>query len=289
MAFDHDTVRQINLIGAGRVARVLGRLWSQACVFDVQDVLARDPTRTREAVDFVGAGRALKSLGEMRPAHAWLIATPDDAIPSVAAALRASGSLRTSDIVFHCSGALPARVLGEGFVASVHPLKSFADAGDAVKSFAGTWCVAEGAREALVALKPAFEAIGACVTEIEARHKTMYHAGAVMMCNYLTALMEAGLQCCDHAGLSRQDAMAMMAPLAHETLKNVFKNGPAYALTGPIARGDSAVVARQVAALNEYNPQLAAVYCELGMVAASLSGADAGAIEAIRDILRIAH
>ena len=44
MASDHDTVRQINLIGAGRVARVLGRLWSQAHVFGVQDVLARDPT-----------------------------------------------------------------------------------------------------------------------------------------------------------------------------------------------------------------------------------------------------
>lgn len=286
MLRNHETVRHINLVGAGRVARVLGRLWSQAQVFSVQDVLARDPSHASEAVRFIGAGRALTSLDEVRSAEAWLIATPDDAISSMAAALRASGLVRADDIVFHCSGALPSSVLGEGHVASVHPLKSFANADDAVRTFAGTWCVAEGTHDALAVLRPVFELIGARVTEIDPANKTLYHAGAVMMCNYLTALMEAGLQCCDQAGLPREQAMAMMAPLARETLDNVFRHGPASALTGPIARGDHALVARQLAALRECNPQLAAVYRELGMVAAGLSKANAGATQAIRDTLR---
>ena len=63
---------------------------------------------------------------------------------------------------------LPAAV----FVASVHPLKSFADPATAVANFAGTWCVMEGMPAALAVLQPAFEQIGAA-------HGTYRHGGAV--------------------------------------------------------------------------------------------------------------
>jgi predicted short-subunit dehydrogenase-like oxidoreductase (DUF2520 family) len=142
----------------------------------------------------------------------------------------------------------------------------------------------------LAVLKPAFEQIGARVTEIDAQFKTVYHAASVMVCNYITALMEAGLQCYEQAGLPRDTASAMMEPLVRETVDNVFKLGTVKALTGPIARGDHAVVARQLAALRAFSPQLAEIYRALGVTAVDLARAQGGADDQALDTLeRLLH
>ena len=288
-------MKTLNIIGAGRVGRTLAALWTQQRIFSVQDVLTRSAASANEALAFIGAGRAAIAIADMRPAAIWLLTPPDSAIAACAEALASNGLLRAGDGVFHCSGALPSTVLQRvsacgAHVASVHPLKSFADVRDAARSFSGTYCAAEGDAAALAVLKPAFEQIGARVTQIEAQHKTLYHAASVMVCNYLTALMEAGLQCYEKAGLPRATASAMMEPLVRETLDNVFKLGTVRALTGPISRGDQAVVASQLAALRAFDVRLADVYGALGAVAVELArvqgGADAPALAVLARLLR---
>ena len=275
-------MKTLNIIGAGRVGRTLTALWFQRKVFAIQNVLNRTPASTRDAVAFIGAGRAAAALQAMQPAGVWLLATADGEIAPTAASLAASGLLRAGDVVFQCSGALPASelrtVVPRGVaVASVHPLKSFAEPAQAVRTFGGTYCVAEGDAAALAVLKPAFQQIGARVSEIDAQFKTVYHAASVMVCNYLTALMEAGLQCYAKAGVPRATASAMMEPLVRETVDNVFKLGTIQALTGPIARGDHAVVARQLQALREFDPRIAEIYRALGVTALELARAQGGA------------
>ena len=110
-------------------------------------------------------------------------------------------------------------------MASVHPLKSFADPALAAQTFGGTYCAAEGDAAALAVLKPAFEAAGARVSEIDPAFKTIYHAASVIVCNYLAALMEAGLLSYEKSGLRRDDALRMMEPLVRETVDNVFRLG----------------------------------------------------------------
>jgi predicted short-subunit dehydrogenase-like oxidoreductase (DUF2520 family) len=288
-------MKTLNIIGAGRVGRTLAALWRQRHVMEIHDVFNRAPQSTRDAVAFIGAGRAAESLATMRPADLWMLATPDSELPSAAARLAASGRLRAGDLVFHCSGALASSELRASFmadvhVASVHPLKTFADPQDAARTFAGTYCVAEGDAAALSTLKPAFEQIGARVSEIDPQHKTIYHAASVIVSNYLTALLEAGLQCYEKAGLPRDTAAAMMAPLVRETVDNIFKLGTVKALTGPIARGDAAVVERQVRALQAFDPRIADVYRALGRLAVDLSRAQGGAptlsLQAIEALLQ---
>jgi predicted short-subunit dehydrogenase-like oxidoreductase (DUF2520 family) len=288
-------MKTLNIIGAGRVGRTLAALWRQRHVMEIHDVFNRTPQSTRDAVAFIGAGRAAESLATMRPADLWMLATSDSELPSAAARLAASGRLRAGDLVFHCSGALASSELRASFmadvhVASVHPLKTFADPQDAARTFAGTYCVAEGDAAALSTLKPAFEQIGARVSEIDPQHKTIYHAASVIVSNYLTALLEAGLQCYEKAGLPRDTAAAMMAPLVRETVDNIFKLGTVKALTGPIARGDAAVVERQVRALQAFDPRIADVYRALGRLAVDLSRAQGGAptlsLQAIEALLQ---
>ena len=56
-----------------------------------------------------------------------------------------------------------------------------------------------------------------------------------------------------------------------ETVEHVFGVGPARSLTGPISRGDDAVIARHLDALSALDPQVTAIYRALGTAAVELA------------------
>jgi predicted short-subunit dehydrogenase-like oxidoreductase (DUF2520 family) len=98
------------------------------------------------------------------------------------------------------------------------------------------------------------------VVAIDARAKTVYHAASVFASNYLTTVLDAALRAYQAAGIPEDVARELARPLATETLANVFRLGPETALSGPIARGDAATVARQQAAVEAWDPATGALY-----------------------------
>ncbi|OON59454.1 oxidoreductase [Massilia sp. KIM] len=254
----------LNLVGAGHVGRVLGRLFAQHGVFALQDVLTRSPASAHEAVAFMGAGTPVAELAAMRPARVWLLAVNDDQIGPVCAALAQAHDL-SGALLFHCSGAkasseLQAARAAGAHAASLHPVRSFADPEGVARDFAGTWCGVEGDAAALALLGPAFEAIGARLVAIDPAAKTVYHAAAVFASNYLVTVLDAALRAYVAAGVPEHVARELARPLATETLANVFRLGPAAALSGPVARGDFATVARQQQALTDWDPPTGGLY-----------------------------
>jgi predicted short-subunit dehydrogenase-like oxidoreductase (DUF2520 family) len=254
----------LNIVGAGHVGRTLGRLFHAHGVFAVQDVLTRSPGSAQGAVAFIGAGRALAQASELRPAAVWMLAVGDDQIAPTCAALAANGLLDGAT-VFHCSGAkssgeLEAASHAGARVASIHPVRSFADPVAVAAAFEGTWCGIEGDPDALALLSAAFEAIGARLVGIDAAAKTVYHAASVFASNYLVTVLDAALRAYAAAGVPLDVARELARPLASETLANVFRLGAPAALSGPIARGDMATVARQHAALQEWDAPTAGLY-----------------------------
>jgi len=268
-------VASLNLVGAGHVGKVLGRLLSASGACMVQDVLTRSPASARAAVDFIDAGRACADLAELRPADIWLLAVNDDQIAPMAAALAQAHEVKGA-VVFHCSGArassqLQALADQGALVASVHPIRSFADPDAVARDFAGTFCGIEGEAEALARLAPAFEAIGARLVTIDAAAKTVYHAAAVFASNYLTTVLDAALRAWQAAGVPEPIARELARPLASETMANVFRLGPAAALSGPVARGDHATVARQQQALLDWDEATGRLYEALVPLTADLA------------------
>lgn len=254
----------LNLVGAGHVGRVLGRLFAANGVFTVQDVLTRSPASAQDAVDFIGAGRACADMAALRPADVWLLAVGDDAIAPACAALARAHDL-SGATVFHCSGAkasteLASAAAAGALPASVHPIRSFADPDQVAGAFAGTFCGIEGDPGALALLAPAFTRIGARTVAIDPKAKTVYHAAAVFASNYLTTVLDASLRAYMAAGVPEDVARELARPLASETLANVFRLGPAAALSGPVARGDFATVARQQAALLDWDEPTGRLY-----------------------------
>jgi predicted short-subunit dehydrogenase-like oxidoreductase (DUF2520 family) len=265
----------LNIVGAGHVGRALGRLFAARGVFEVQDVLTRSEASARDAVAFIGAGRALHEIADLRRAQVWMLAVSDDQIAPACAALAQAGLLDGA-AVFHCSGAkgsgeLRAAQDAGAQAASVHPVRSFADPAAVAAAFDSTFCGIEGDAGALALLSPAFEAIGARLVPIDAAAKTVYHAASVFASNYLVTVLDAALRAYQAAGIAPEVALELAKPLATETLANVLRLGPAAALSGPIARGDTATVERQQAAVTQWDPATGALYAALAEATAGLA------------------
>ncbi|WP_035374589.1 Rossmann-like and DUF2520 domain-containing protein [Pseudoduganella violaceinigra] len=254
----------LSVVGGGHVGRVLGRLFSQTGAFVIQDVLARSMGSAGQAAAFIGAGRPGVAGAAARRADVYMLSVTDDQIAPACAALAAAVPLQCA-VVFHCSGALAsdrlqaARAAG-AHVASVHPIRSFADVEAVASGFAGTFCGVEGDQQALDVLLPAFAAIGARAVQIDASAKTVYHAAAVFASNYLVTVIDAALRSYQAAGIPETVARELARPLALESMENAFRLGAAPALTGPVARGDMATVLRQQDAVMAWDAATGQLY-----------------------------
>ena len=256
----------LNLVGAGKVARVLGRLWHESGQFRIADVLTRSRRTAADAAAFMGAGRPCSSLSELGPARFWMVGVNDDEVAAVARRLADLRCVSAGDVVFHLSGALMAEALiplraMKADIASLHPLKSIPDAETAYHSFAGTPVALEGDASACERLVGHCEAIGGATFRLDSVQKVHYHAANCILGNYLTALLDAGLEVYERAGIDPARAVAMVAPLMRESLDYGLRLGPAASLTGPIARGDSDSVTAHLKALPD---SLKGLYRELG-------------------------
>lgn len=236
----------------------------------------------RRSVRVVGPGRAGGALSLALAAAGWsvaepvrrgddaggaaggvdllVIATPDDAVAAVAAAVRPV----PSTVVAHLAGSLGLDVLApHPRRASVHPLVPIPDAATGARRLAGAWCAVAGdpvAREVVAA-------VGGRPVDVADADRAAYHAAAVVASNHLVALLGQAERVASLAGVP----LAAYLDLARATVDNVAELGPAAALTGPVARGDAATVARHLAALpDDERP----AYVAMAAAAARLAGRD---------------
>jgi predicted short-subunit dehydrogenase-like oxidoreductase (DUF2520 family) len=172
-----------------------------------------------------------------------LLAVPDAEIP-VAAATVPPGPL-----VGHCSGATGLDVLGDrpGFL--LHPLMTVTWS---ETRFVGAGCAVDGSTdEALRVARGLGESLGMVPVEIADEDRAAYHAAASIASNFLVTLEAAAEEVAATTGMDRE----LLGPLVRATVENWLALGPERALTGPIARGDEATVARQRDAIAERAPE----------------------------------
>ncbi|MDP3191833.1 Rossmann-like and DUF2520 domain-containing protein [Rhodoferax sp.] len=268
-------MKTINLIGGGRVGQTLGRLLAQDGQVIVLDLLTRTQASAELALAFIGSGRAARHMSNMRPADLWMLAVPDAQIAPVAAALAACDNLPPAT-VFHASGALSADLLkplqDKGWrVASAHCLLSFASPALALQQFAGTPCALEGEAQALAELRPLFTRLGAQCFDVRTQDKMLYHAGAIFATNFLPVLQDLAEQLWQHSGMPQPMVQHLRASLLQNAVDNITRLGPQAALTGPAARGDTALVAAQGLAVQQWNASAGQAYQALSALARQLA------------------
>lgn len=266
----------LTIIGAGRVGKTLARCMYQHAPVQIIDIVTRSAKSANAAVDFIGAGTARWQMDTLADADVFMLTVPDDQIADCCKQLARAGKLGPNSVVFHCSGALSsadlqaAREFGAA-VASVHPIRSFADPALVSAHFASTYCGIEGDAAALEILAPLLRAIGAVLVPVQTTSKTLYHAAAVFASNYVVSMMSVAQNALVASGVPANSALALLLPLTRECIENVARLGPAAALTGPIARGDTAVVARQQDAVRSWDQQVGALYEQLAIATQRLA------------------
>ena len=270
---------RLNVIGTGRVGQTLARLWQTHGLCQVQDLLARTPGSAPKAQAFIGGGRATDALDDLREADVWLITVPDTQVAEVATQLATSlrqRQLTTSALALHCSGFLPAATLAPlqalGWqVASVHPVLNFASPEAGVARFAGTPCGLEGDAAAKQALRPLFEAIGGECFEVQQEHKPLYHGAAVIASNFMVVLQAMAREAWQAAGVPPEMVPRVNEALVRATLENTLALGPAGAIVGPAARGDTEVVRMQGDCIAQWHPEAGRIYREMSVLARRLA------------------
>ena len=237
------------------------------------------------------------TVGDGEAPPAWvasagivILAVRDDGIRPLAEALATARAITADHVVLHLSGVQGQEALGplvssRAALGSFHPLQTIVEPERAPERLKGSWAAVEGMPRAVEVAERLAQDIGMRPFRIATKAKAIYHAGAVFASNYLIVVEALAQRLLRHAGLTDADAWAALRPLVEGTIENLGRIEPKDALTGPIARGDTATIMRHLESLTFDDGKL---YRELGRAALELaqkSGMDEGTAERVAEAL----
>jgi len=248
---------KVGFIGPGKVGCSLGRYITEKthAGFAVSGYFGRSEGSAQEAASLAG-GRAFDTPEELAAASDLILLTvPDNQIESVWAYLSEKLPDRSDPLyIGHCSGSQSAEVFrpqphGCHF-GSMHPLIAVYDKENSHEKFPGCYFTIEGAEAFIAAAGGLLTALGNPWREIDATHKTGYHAASVIISNLVCALVYTGTEIFKACGLDDEFADDAWHALFLENAENTAALGPVRALTGPVERCDTATVARHLETLS---------------------------------------
>lgn len=245
-------MRSITIIGRGRVG---GALEQRATAVGYHVV----------AVDRASFPSWCKSDAPL--SDVVVIATKDDVLPHVVAELARTRASQLRDVVVvHVNGSLGTDVLADvrgcgAYCAAAHPFQTFGssdptaldDIGWGVEADDAAWDVVQKLIASLGGVAWRF-------TDITPERKRRYHAAAVAASNFTYAAYELARRL---AGAADIPADVFLVPIIQRTMQNAataMHEGTAFAITGPLMRGDVDAVRRQLESIPAADRPL---YCHL--------------------------
>jgi len=256
---------KLGFIGAGTVgtalaARLSGRDYPVVAVSSLSWASAQRLAQAAGGCRVFDSSQAVADNTEL-----VFITTPDDAIASVVSEV----NWRPGQSVVHCSGAdstdilQPAKEAGAK-VGAFHPLQTFASLRQAMENIPGSTFALEAEEPLLNILKDMSVALDGHWVELKASDKVLYHAAAVLACNYMVTLTKLATDLWQAFDVPQEKATKALVPLLRGTLHNIETIGIPNCLTGPIARGDIGTINKHLDVLKATAPDLVSTYRELG-------------------------
>ena len=287
--------RTLSIVGAGRVGRTLGKRLRERG-WRIGAVVTRSAATSRAAVRTIGAGAPLAWAGSVGihlhgkrrgsgqdsaldvtaifAADVIFLCTADDDLPALVRTLAKLGRAKCKGkIVLHTSATLDRTVLAPlarcgAATGSLHPMQAFG--GKLSPKLSGVIFGVEGDPKARRMAQSIGKSLGGITVTINTRDKPIYHAAAVMAAGSTYPAIEAGVQLLMGIGFTRARAMQTLVPLIRQIFDNIERIGPRAAWTGPLSRGDYAIVARHARALRRYPREFRQSYAASSLLAGRL-------------------
>lgn len=267
----------VGIVSAGRVGSALGAALERAghVVFGVAAISDASVQRARTRLP---ESRILPVEEVAARCELLILAVPDAELAGLVRGLASARTVRPGTIVAHTSGANGIAILApleETGVRplAIHPAMTFTGHDEDLSRLANACFGITAADEIGYAIAQSLVIeMGGEPVRVAEEHRTLYHAALAHGSNHLVTLVLDAVQALREAltgpGLLGQQTIddqpnglpeRLLAPLVSAALDNALRRGQA-ALTGPVARGDTAAVAAHLEALTAADPQIAAGY-----------------------------
>ena len=259
--------RRIGFIGAGTLGSGLALALHQAG-YNVCAVSSLTFASAEEFASRVPGCRPLLTNQEVcDSADLVFVTTPDAAITPVAASLRWT----PGQWVVHCCGAAGQQLLQPAAeqgarTGAFHPFQTFAaivDADEASRRLNGVTFAISAEASLKQFLSGLAEDLRGHPVIIDEEFRSLYHVSAVLSCGYLVTLLQAAADIWEAAGYRQEEGLRAVEAISRATLENVARLGLSASVTGPLVRGDAAVVEQHLDALRRSHPMLARLYSDL--------------------------
>jgi predicted short-subunit dehydrogenase-like oxidoreductase (DUF2520 family) len=246
---------EFGVIGPGRLGTALARRLAEGG-YRLLGFVGRSRASAERAVAFCGAGAVLGGFEPLAAASFVLITVRDDTLPDLVRDVAAVNALRPRSLWLHTSGFWGLEVLDPlaalgARTGALHPLCPVPDPESGYEALAGapaTRAAGAGAERFLDEIARVAGLLPLALPADVDRH--LYHAACSLAANGATALFDLVEGMFDReCGLGAAAARAAASALVSAAVELSSHHGARHALSGPVLRGDRAVVAAHLRAL----------------------------------------
>ena len=196
--------------------------------------------------------KAFESLRELVDGSDLIVISSKDwQISEKAQSIAKLGLDHSGKYFMHLSGQKKSselKPLGENIL-SLHPLMSFPDYKVDLSKIKQAYFFYEGSPSAMDMIKDLLKGLPNRLVEIDPLKKDLYHASAVFVSNFNSALIQIAVENMQILGINKKEAQSALMPLLASSYDNILALGYEQALTGPVKRGDAQTVASHLKAL----------------------------------------
>ncbi|MGF6568287.1 putative short-subunit dehydrogenase-like oxidoreductase (DUF2520 family) [Paraburkholderia sp. GAS333] len=286
---------RLGFIGAGRLARCLALSFSRAG-YPVTAVASRSAASASRLASQIGHCVAFDDPQQVvDAADVVFLAVPDDSIGTSAHTLRFGPDAAAHEhgkALVHCSGASPVELLAPArdqgvSIGGFHPLYLFSGDLADLDRIAGCSVTieADGAlKDTLTALATALRCHP---LSIPAGGRMLYHAAAHYAASFALCSLAECVALWRTLGFAEDDALRALLPMLSGTIETARDKGLPNALAGPVSRGDTGVVEKQLTLLEGLGGDHAALYGLLTRRAVALAERRATPPSAIGSIAEV--
>jgi predicted short-subunit dehydrogenase-like oxidoreductase (DUF2520 family) len=156
-------------------------------------------------------------------------------------------------------------------VCSLHPIQTFPCKSTDTNVFNGISCGFEGDKKALSILSDFISYFNIKILNISKDKKVLYHAAAVVFCNFMSCISYMGEELAKDAGIDKDLVYKAFKPLMEKTLENIAEKGAVSSLSGPAARKDTMTIQKHIEEIKKSKPGFQDVYNALTDIAREMT------------------
>lgn len=263
-----SSMPSLGFIGAGRLARCLAHGFARAG-YPVTAITSRTAESARQLASQLNQCAAYDDPQQVvDAADIVFLAVPDDSIGTTANTLRfdnsppIAGRLRA---LVHCSGASPVELLAAArsqgaSTGGFHPLYLFGGDLADIERISGCSVTIEADGELKEVLTALAVALHCHPLSIPPGTRMLYHGAAHYAASFALCSLAECVALWRTLGFAEDDALRALLPMLAGTIQTARDKGLPNALAGPVSRGDTGVVRKQLALLEGLGGDHAALY-----------------------------